>query len=52
MPTTEQDLRCSICGKPSSLEDCKINERGLPVHESCYLAKLNAEKGATTPGIV
>ena len=31
---------CWICGTTVQLEDCKIDERGLPVHEACYVAKL------------
>jgi hypothetical protein len=35
---------CWICGKPVLLEDCKIDERGLAVHENCYLAKVVSRK--------
>jgi len=31
---------CWICGKAVKLEDCKVDEHGLPVHEDCYVAKL------------
>jgi len=31
---------CRICGKPVLLEDCKIDEQGRPLHESCYLHKV------------
>jgi hypothetical protein len=33
---------CAVCGKPVSLEDCKIDERGHPVHEECYVARMGA----------
>jgi hypothetical protein len=36
---------CWICGKRVSLEDCKIDELGKPVHEECYVAKLALRKG-------
>ena len=35
---------CSICGQVLSLEDCKIDEKGLAVHESCYAVKVALEK--------
>jgi hypothetical protein len=31
---------CWLCGCSVSLEDCKIDERGFPVHEKCYAAKV------------
>jgi len=31
---------CWICGKTISLEQCKVDEQGLPVHEECYVAKV------------
>ncbi len=37
---------CSICGQALSLEDCKIDEKGLPVHESCYCMKVELEKSS------
>ena len=35
---------CWICGKAVDLNNCTTDERGLPVHESCYVARtvLNA----------
>jgi hypothetical protein len=30
---------CWICGKAVDLNNCKTDERGLPVHESCYVAR-------------
>jgi len=35
----EQQYLCSICFQPISLEDCKSDERGRPVHENCYARK-------------
>jgi hypothetical protein len=35
---------CWICGKTLRLEDCKIDEHGLGVHENCYVAKITQEK--------
>jgi hypothetical protein len=40
---------CWICGKPCRLEDCKIDEQGLPVHEECYVAKLVLKKKVAGP---
>jgi hypothetical protein len=40
--------KCWICGRPVSLEECKVDEHGLPVHEECHALKLslhNAEPG-------
>ncbi len=31
---------CWLCGKIISLEQCKVDEKGLPVHEDCYVAKV------------
>jgi hypothetical protein len=31
---------CCICGMPVQLSSCKFDERGQPVHEDCYVAKL------------
>ncbi len=31
---------CWICGQPCPLEDCKVDETGLPVHEKCQVARL------------
>jgi hypothetical protein len=33
---------CAVCGKPVSLEDCKVDERGDSVHEECYLARVGS----------
>jgi hypothetical protein len=31
---------CWICGKSVALEDCRVDEHGLPVHEECYVVKI------------
>lgn len=31
---------CWICGKEVRLEQCKIDESGLPVHEPCYVVRV------------
>ncbi len=31
---------CWICGRTIALEDCKVDECGLPVHGDCYFAKV------------
>lgn len=36
----EDSFLCSICFKSISLEDCKVDEDGRPVHENCYAEKV------------
>jgi hypothetical protein len=31
---------CWICGKTVKLEDCKVDEHGLAVHENCYVTRI------------
>ena len=40
---------CWICGKPVSLENCKVDEQGFPVHGECYVVRvaLNSIRPAT-----
>lgn len=38
--TGEDSFLCSICFKGISLEDCKIDEDGRPVHEKCYAERM------------
>jgi len=33
---------CWICGKVVNLEECKVDAKGLPVHEDCYVLKLTS----------
>lgn len=37
---TETPFLCSICFKSVSLEDCKIDEDGRPIHETCYATSV------------
>jgi hypothetical protein len=43
---------CWICGKPVSLENCKVDEQGFPVHGECYVVRvaLNSVRPATQRG--
>ena len=41
---------CWICGTAVKLEDCKVDEHGLPVHDNCYVAKVRRSKN-TTPQV-
>jgi hypothetical protein len=34
-------VSCVICGCPVSLEDCKLDEQGDPVHDHCYFESLS-----------
>jgi len=34
---------CVICGKPVSLNECKTNDIGEPVHEACLAERLLEE---------
>jgi hypothetical protein len=47
----ERSIRnCWICGRAVRLEDCKVDEYGLAVHEECQTLKLalrNAKSSAT-----
>ena len=36
----EDSFLCSICFKSISLEDCKVDEDGRPVHEKCYAERV------------
>ena len=44
-------LACWICGKTVNLNDCKTDERGQPVHEECYVARLTMQSscGSSKP---
>jgi hypothetical protein len=37
---------CWICGCAVALEDCKVDEQGLPVHDNCYVAKVASKNAA------
>lgn len=47
MATAVGLTRCRICGNTCRLEDCKIDEDGLPVHEVCYVASVALRKATT-----
>jgi len=34
---------CVICGERVRLEECKLNDLGEPVHESCLAERLKKE---------
>jgi hypothetical protein len=31
---------CWLCGHCVSLEECKIDEHGMPVHDECYIVLI------------
>jgi len=35
---------CELCKKPVLLEKTRIDERGKPVHERCYVQSIRASK--------
>lgn len=37
---SSRPLACWICGNAINLDNCKIDERDLPVHEQCYLVHI------------
>ncbi len=37
---SEAAKACWICGGAVSLESCKTDENGHPVHEECYVARV------------
>jgi hypothetical protein len=38
----QQFFICKICRQAIAIETCKTDEKGQPVHEACYLARLNS----------
>ena len=48
-PKPQSRVDCDICGALINLEDSKVNEDGLPVHEECYVAKLTLSKPVLQP---
>jgi hypothetical protein len=36
---------CAVCNSPVELETCKVDERGKPVHEECYVARCRVNAG-------
>jgi hypothetical protein len=51
METFRPSKMCWICGSSIALEDCKVDEHGLPVHGNCYVAKLARWKKNTSPEV-
>lgn len=49
MGVAASPIACWLCGKAVKLEECKIDEHGLSVHEKCYLARVGLEQAARTP---
>ena len=50
-----QSAVCRICKRPIPLEDCKLDENGKAVHESCYVEAVlrlvaNRSKAEQEPG--
>ena len=37
---------CPVCREPVKLEAAKTDEDGHAIHEDCYWAKINRERGA------
>lgn len=46
---TTKPLACWICGKEINLNNCKTDERGLPVHGECYVAQVAANASEPCP---
>jgi hypothetical protein len=36
-------VSCTICCKPVRLEDCKVDDLGQPVHETCLAERMQEE---------
>jgi len=43
---------CRICGRVVSFGNSQIDENGLAVHESCYVAKVALETRQSLPSAV
>lgn len=41
---TRSSTPCAVCGERVWFESSKTDERGLAVHESCYVATLRQER--------
>jgi hypothetical protein len=42
-------VNCVICNKPVALESAKVDEAGRPVHDACYLLKLEGQRLSRPP---
>jgi len=36
-------VQCAICNRPVRLDECKVNDLGEPVHESCLAEHVKEE---------
>jgi hypothetical protein len=43
--SSTREVRCSICGVPVRLDQCKTDENGLAVHSRCYVEKVSERNG-------
>jgi hypothetical protein len=39
-PDKEPEITCSICRRPISMEDPKIDDKGVPAHHECYIHEM------------
>ena len=44
MRATNVPRACWICGQLVMLEDCKVDEHGMAVHEKCYVVKIRLQR--------
>ena len=44
-PAEKSPCICWICGAKTTLETCKVDEHGLPVHEDCQTLRLSPQGG-------
>jgi hypothetical protein len=42
-------VNCVICNKPVALESAKVDEAGRPVHDACYLRKIERQPPSRPP---
>jgi hypothetical protein len=42
-------VTCVICSKPVALESAKVDEAGRPVHDTCYLLKIERPRSPRPP---
>ena len=42
-------VTCVICGEPVALETAKVDEAGRPVHDTCYLLKIERPRPPHSP---
>ena len=44
-PKFKKNRFCWICGNTVDLENCKVDEHGMPVHGDCYFLKVALASG-------